>query len=33
MTNMPDETKRGDLEPTLRDADDNDAKFRAALVS
>ncbi len=31
MTNMPDETERGDLEPTLRDADDNDAKFRAAL--
>src|SRR5260370_16271769 len=31
MTNMPDESERGDLEPTLRDADDNDAKFRAAL--
>src|SRR6266852_2355860 len=31
MTNMPDETERGDLEPTLRDADDSDAKFRAAL--
>jgi hypothetical protein len=31
MTNMPDETERGDLGPTLRDADDNDAKFRAAL--
>src|SRR5713101_6928150 len=31
MTNMPDETERGDLEPTLYDADDNDAKFRAAL--
>jgi len=31
MTNMPDETERGDLEPTLREADDNDAKFRAAL--
>jgi hypothetical protein len=23
--------ERGDLEPTLRDADDSDAKFRAAL--
>src|SRR6266853_567642 len=31
MTNMPDESERGDLEPTLRDADDSDAKFRAAL--
>jgi hypothetical protein len=31
MTNMPDETERGDLEPTLPDADDSDAKLQAAL--
>jgi hypothetical protein len=31
MTDMPDETERGDIEPTLRDVDDSDAKLRAAL--
>jgi len=31
MTDMCDETKRDDGEPALRDADDSDAKLRAAL--
>src|SRR5258706_2080447 len=31
MTAMRDETERGDLEPTLHDADDSDAQLRAAL--
>jgi hypothetical protein len=31
MTDMPNKTERGDLEPTLPDADDSDAKLQAAL--
>jgi hypothetical protein len=31
MTDMTAEGERGDIEPTLRDADDRDAKLRAAL--
>jgi len=31
MTDMRDEAKRGDIEPTLRDVDDSDAKLRTAL--
>jgi hypothetical protein len=31
MTDMPDETERGDIEPTLRDVDESDAPLRAAL--
>ena len=31
MTDMRDETERGDLEPTLHDMDDSDAQLRAAL--
>jgi hypothetical protein len=31
MTDMMAEGERGDIEPTLRDADDSDAKFRATL--
>jgi hypothetical protein len=31
MTDMRDETERGDIEPTLRDVDDRDAQLRAAL--
>jgi hypothetical protein len=31
MTDMRDETERGDIEPTLRDVDDSNAKLQAAL--
>src|SRR6266849_5380416 len=31
MTDMHDETERGDIEPTLHDVDDRDAQLRAAL--
>jgi hypothetical protein len=33
MKDITAEAERGDIEPTLRDVHDSDAKFRAALVS